>query len=285
MIQDLPMILLTVLALAAVAFLFGLLLAFAAKKFAVKTDPRIDQVVACLSGANCGGCGFSGCAAYARAIVEEGAPANRCAAAGADGAREIARIMGVEAGETVRIRAQVRCTGSSENAKEKYTYVGLRDCRSVVRLGNGAKECAFGCIGLGSCETACAFGAIETENGVARVNPDRCRGCGACVSACPQNLIELVPFEAPFFVGCSSKEKGVAVRSQCDIGCIGCGICAKNCPVGAITVSDFLAKIDSERCTGCGTCAEKCPRKIILPGIAKSVEPAEAGESSEGAAE
>ena len=84
----------TILVLAAVAFLFGLLLAVAAKKFAVEKDPRIDAIAENLAGANCGGCGYSGCGAYAKAIVDGEAETGLCPVAGKEANRKIAEIMG-----------------------------------------------------------------------------------------------------------------------------------------------------------------------------------------------
>ena len=48
---------------------FGLVLAAASKVFYVETDPRLDQLNECLPGANCGGCGYAGCGAYAEAVL------------------------------------------------------------------------------------------------------------------------------------------------------------------------------------------------------------------------
>lgn len=258
---------LTVLVLAAVAFLFGFLLALAAKKFAVNKDPRIDQICEHLAGANCGGCGFSGCAAYATAIVEQGVSTDRCPVTSVAEAEQIAAIMGVEAKQPIRMRAQVKCSGSWESANYKYLYKGLADCHSVSRLGNGPKECRYGCIGLGSCVNACAFNAIHLGGGVATVAYDKCRACGMCVTACPQNIIELVPFDSRFWVSCASKDKGAVVRKLCQDGCIGCGLCEKVCPTGAITMREGIAHIDYSLCDGCGACAQKCPRKIIYDGF------------------
>ena len=58
-------ILYAVLILGALGGLFGLVLAVASKIFEVKKDPRIGEVLSTLPGANCGGCGFAGCAAGA----------------------------------------------------------------------------------------------------------------------------------------------------------------------------------------------------------------------------
>ena len=50
----------------------GAIILVAASKFmAVEEDPRIEEVAGCLAGANCGGCGYAGCADYAKAVVME----------------------------------------------------------------------------------------------------------------------------------------------------------------------------------------------------------------------
>ena len=256
-------IVITVLVLAVVGFVLGLLLGVAGNIFAVKKDVRVEQIVSVLPGANCGGCGFAGCQNYADAVVKGQADPGRCSVGGAEVAKQVAAIMGVEVGASVRMRAEVACSGDCEKAKSKYAYKGLKDCVSVAKLGNGPKECAYGCIGLGTCAAACPFGAIELSSGIARVDAEKCRACGVCVSACPQHIIQLVPFDSRVAVLCSSKDKGAVLRKYCDAGCIACGICAKNCPAGAITVQENVARIDYSLCTNCGTCAEKCPRKVI----------------------
>ena len=47
----------------------AVVLVLAAKFMAVEEDPGIEEVSACLAGANCGGCGYAGCADYAKAIA------------------------------------------------------------------------------------------------------------------------------------------------------------------------------------------------------------------------
>ena len=54
--------------------LAGVLLTVAAKVFYVKVDERVSQISESLPQANCGACGFAGCADYADAIVNSGAP-------------------------------------------------------------------------------------------------------------------------------------------------------------------------------------------------------------------
>ena len=46
----------------------AIILVAAAKFMAVEEDPRIEEVASCLAGANCGGCGYAGCADYAKAL-------------------------------------------------------------------------------------------------------------------------------------------------------------------------------------------------------------------------
>ena len=57
----------------------GLVLSVASKVFYVYEDPRIAEVEYYLAGANCGGCGYAGCAAYAEALAKGEAPTTACA--------------------------------------------------------------------------------------------------------------------------------------------------------------------------------------------------------------
>ena len=248
---------------AVLGILIGILLAIASKAFHVESDERIEKVCDCLPGANCGGCGYTGCSALAEAIVKGEASTASCTVGGNEVSEAIAAVMGIEAKPSVRMRAQVMCSGIQECTKHKLDYVGVSDCRAAAALGGGDKCCPNGCIGLGTCAAACPFGAIDIENGVARVDYMKCRGCGVCVASCPKKIIELIPFDSRHWVGCKSTALGSNTKSFCDVVCIGCGSCAKNCPEKAITVVDHVAKIDYSKCTSCDTCISKCPRKII----------------------
>jgi len=241
----------------------GCLLAVASKFFTVKVDEKIEQIKAHLPGANCGGCGYTSCETLAEAISKGEAKPTACTATGIESAKEIGQITGAEVENTVRMRAQVMCSGTVSHSKKKYIYGGIPDCIAAARLGGGDKLCANGCTGLGTCVESCQFGAIKVENGVAVVDYSKCAGCGVCVRACPKHIIKLIPFDSYHWVGCMSVENGKTTRGYCDVGCISCRICEKVCPEKAITVNDFVAAIDYSKCTGCDMCTSKCPRKII----------------------
>ena len=118
-------------------------------------------------------------------------------------------------------------------------------------------------MGLGSCVKVCSQNAITIENGVAKIDPEKCGGCGECKEVCPKNVIDITLQKQKVFVKCNSTDKGVVVKDNCQAGCIGCMICVKNCEHDAIKVENFLAKIDYEKCVNCGKCAEVCPKKVI----------------------
>ncbi len=253
-----------VVVLGLVAAVFGFILAYASKVFAVKVDEREEAIASILPGANCGGCGYAGCGAYAAAIAAGKAPTNACAAGGNSVAAKIAEIMGTESSDiSIRNVAFVKCAGG-DNTQRKFDYLGLKDCLSASRVGGtGPLACPSGCLGYGSCVAACPFGHISVKNGVAVVDHENCVGCMACADACPKHLIVKVPYEADINISCSSKEKGAALRKYCNIGCLGCHICEKTCQHDAIHVIDNLAVIDHSKCTSCGECVAKCPRHLI----------------------
>ena len=251
----------TIIIFGSIALVMGLVLGISSKIFAVDKDERVDLVADCLPGANCGGCGFSGCGALAEAIVKGEAPVNACP--GCTNVEKIAEIMGVKAEKKTPMGAFVKCSGSIDKVNYKYLFDGTKSCKDITNMNLGDKACAYACLGYGDCVEKCVFGALSIKEALATVDLTKCTGCGQCVSACPKNVIELMPKDTKYFVKCSSKDKGPVVKDACIVGCIGCKICEKNCEAGAISVIDNIAKIDIIKCTKCGVCAEKCPKKII----------------------
>lgn len=256
-------IIFAVAALGAVAAVFGLVLAFADKKFAVEVDERVVLVRECLGGANCGACGYPGCDGFAQAVVDGKANPAACAPAGAKGVARIAEIMGIEATADAPKIARVICQGETGVVKDKYRYVGVASCRVASSMVGGPKLCPYACVGLGDCERACKFGAISLENGIAVIDESKCTACGACEKICPRGVIKLLPADSNVIVRCRNKEVGRIAREMCMKACIGCKLCERQCQYDAIHVVDGYARIDPEKCTRCGACAAKCPAGCI----------------------
>ena len=249
-----------------IGFLGAVILVLAAKFMAVEEDPRIEEVQQCLPGANCGACGYAGCADYAKAIVESGTPVNKCVPGGQSCSAQVAQVMGTTAEEAVQLKAVVGCQGKPGVCKQRFEYKGIGTCAAAAMLQGGPKACSQSCLGLGDCERACPFDAIHIVDGIAKVDYDRCTGCGACAKVCPHFVIDICGHtEGKPQVRCNSNEKGPQVMKECDTGCIGCMKCEKTCPSDAIHVKDSLARIDYERCTGCNACVGVCPKKVIIP--------------------
>ena len=261
-----------VVSLSAIGLISAVVLYFIAQKFKVIEDPRIGEVEENLPAANCGGCGFAGCRNFAEALVKKADDAKsieglNCPVGGADVMKKVASVLGLEAAETEPMIAVVRCNGSFKNAPSKVIYDGPATCAFAHNLYAGTSGCAFGCLGLGDCVTACIFDAIniDEETGLPVVN-DKCTACGACVKACPRNIIELRAKgkkDRRIYVCCVNKEKGGPARKNCSVACIGCGKCVEACAYDAIIMENNLAYIDFEKCKLCRKCVVVCPTEAI----------------------
>jgi electron transport complex protein RnfB len=206
----------------------GIALAYAARRFAVKVDPKIEAVRACLPGANCGACGFAGCESYAEAVVTNPeVPPNKCAPGKGDVAAKVAQITGKVAEEAGELISVLRCSRNEGEVKKKHSYVGFDTCTAANIAFGGPYECTFACIGYGDCEAACPFHAIHMKDNMPVIDPDACTGCGVCVNTCPKGVLQLVPKDAPVLVPCSTKDKGKSVTSVCKVGCIHCMACTR----------------------------------------------------------
>ena len=85
------MILYAAAVLGGAGLLCGALLAVASKYLAVETDSRVEKITEVLPNANCGGCGFAGCSAFAAAVVSGEAPVDGCSAGGVKQRRQLRR--------------------------------------------------------------------------------------------------------------------------------------------------------------------------------------------------
>ncbi len=263
-------VIVTVLTLFVIASGSAIILYFISQKFKVFEDPRIDQVMEVLPGANCGGCGFAGCRNFAEAmVVAESLDGMNCPAGGSDVMPNIASILGKEVSETIPLTAVLKCNGTTEHRKKTSIYEGVRMCRIQHDLYSGDTDCSYGCIGMGDCVVACKFDALamDTVTNLPVVDEDNCVACGACVRECPRNLLELrkkAPKYRKIYVACSNRDKGGPAKRACAVACIGCGKCVKVCKYEAITMENNLAYIDSTKCRLCRKCVEECPTNAII---------------------
>ncbi len=259
-----------VISLSALGIVFAVILYFVAQKFKVVEDPRIDTVNEALPGANCGGCGFAGCRNFAESLVKAGNMEGFfCPVGGNATMTVVGGILGLQSVAKEPQIAVIRCNGSHANAPSKYRFDGPATCFFAHNLFSGESGCPYGCLGLGDCVAACKFDAmfIDEQTGLPVVVEENCTACGACVTACPRDIIELRnqgPKGKRIFVSCVNREKGAIARKNCSVACIGCGKCVKACPHDAITLENNLAYIDFLKCKLCRKCAPECPTNAIL---------------------
>lgn len=255
--------------LACIGLFFGIGLALAAHKFHVKGNPKVEEVLEVLAGAQCGGCGYPGCEGYAEAVVNDPeVPPNLCFPGKEQVAKLVAEITGKKIVTLENMLAVVRCSRIEGQVRQGFHYIGLFTCSAAKQAFQGQFQCAYACLGFGDCAKSCPFGAISMVEGFPKVDPKLCVGCGTCVKTCPKGLIELMPSKARVWVPCHSKDAAKVVKEACGVGCISCRMCVKVCPAKAVSMEEGIIKIDHKKCMEFGpdckeVCVEKCPRKIF----------------------
>ncbi|MFH1008564.1 MAG: 4Fe-4S binding protein, partial [Candidatus Latescibacterota bacterium] len=171
--------------------------------------------------------------------------------------------------------AVVRCRGDRENARDRFQYKGVMDCRAALLTGGGAKACSYGCLFLGSCAAACPFDAIAmSTTGLPHVDEEKCTGCGICIQTCPRGIMALIPKTQEVYLGCVSHDKAKAVKTVCDVGCIGCALCSKPkvTPSEVVSMEDNLPVFPSDW-SDYHAAVEKCPSSVFVVRGQTSVEP------------
>lgn len=156
--------------LSALALLFGMLLGFASRRFAVDADPIVENVEALLPQSQCGQCGYPGCRPYAEAVAGGSENINKCAPGGEAVMLKLAELLNVEP----------QPLEGDESATHPVRKVAFID--------------ESNCIGCTKCIQACPVDAIIGANrAMHTVVADLCTGCDLCVAPCPTDCIEMIP--------------------------------------------------------------------------------------------
>jgi len=107
------------------------------------------------------------------------------------------------------------------------------------------------------------------------INPEKCIGCGTCLSACSDAHRERGLQAEPRLALTRTGEVSAAITCH---HCEGAP-CATVCPVNAITHEDGYIRVNEQTCIGCRLCAIACPFGAIHPsgtsiaGVAGTCDP------------
>lgn len=172
-------------------------------------------------------------------------------------------------GKSGPLKAVVACAGPSAGPLV-FRYEGLADCRIVRSLYSGDRGCKDACLGYGTCRDVCPTRAIVLgPDGLPRVQQEYCDGCGRCAAECPSGSIRLVPKDADFVVGCSSRSAPDDRSRSCSVPCTACGICERLGFLEGFSVAGGLARIEYAKKAGNREkIARECPTGCIVPASA-----------------
>ena len=259
-------IFLAFIVIAVLGLVLGIGLQFAEGKLKVEKDEKLEELEASMPGANCGGCGFAGCSAYAEAVYKGEAEPGLCSPGGDALAKKMGEILGVEVEAKEREVAFIFCQGGADVTAKEFDYEGMGDCNAASLVLGGPNGCKEGCLHLGSCMAVCPTGAISrNEKGNLVVDKEKCIGCKKCTKVCPNGVIRMVPYSAKYLVACNNHESSAKVRTYCQVGCIGCKMCELKVENSPFKVDNFLSSNNYSMDQGnAGKAAEICPKKCII---------------------
>jgi len=280
--MDINTLIIAIASMGGLGLIFSAGLSLAEKKFYVEEDHRIAKILDELPGANCGGCGYPGCAKFADVVVAGEAEINGCPVSDDEAKKAIGEILGVDVDSGEKQIARLMCQGGDYETAKKAEYAGIKSCLGASIFGGGEKMCEYSCLGFGECVEACSFNAMYmSDNGLPVIIDDNCTGCGKCAEVCPQNIIEMHPESHKLFVFCKNLDGAKTARKVCTKACIACGICVRNVEEGEMIMEDNLAIVNydtfgKEAKLPTDKCPTDCLAIIGPPAVDKPTEKVEA---------
>jgi ferredoxin len=201
-------------------------------------------------------------------IIAEGADPGKCRVIDEETRKKIFEAVGAEETTIYPRLPLVHCAAEWDHKKTEAEYKGIKTCRAADLIAGGGMQCEYGCLGYDDCTEVCPFDALHMENGLPRVDTEKCTGCGKCAEACPRDIIKMEDkkYKKLFYVACSSYDDMMRVRQICSVGCIACGICEKLSQGALFKVTDNLAKANyskQKKQKEFENIQTKCPTKVI----------------------
>jgi len=95
------------------------MLVWASKAFYVETDPLVDALIELMPGANCGACGYPGCADAAEHIVAGDVSPEVCTSCDAETFELIGELLGMDISAAEPMYPVTICQGGT-NCKDRY---------------------------------------------------------------------------------------------------------------------------------------------------------------------
>ena len=139
-------------------------------------------------------------------------------------------------------KTEILQPGEAQTLKITFRYEDMASYDSNgIKSANGAYVLEAGNYKINLCSDSHTI--LDTY--VAKVDKDKCTGCGACANICPKKVI-MIDVGGPRkpVVMCSNQDKGAVANKLCTTSCIACGMCERTCKFDAIHVVDNVARVD-----------------------------------------